>query len=470
MLLCDTDTMTHQSQGHLEWEADEGWNVPRYESPYSKRHLALRSVFINPGLVCNFNGQNMIYLAEENHWDNLASYSAMVSINLAMDMDNVTVNYDKSFAPYVRFLEKRCRVRTARYPPLSVCIATQRLTVNMTEDGEGIQLDTCPPLLEPLTKDMHPSILAVAYQPITIDKYPKLYRYPGLSTVIDYISGLYPNVIDMYTMMWIIGNSLVDPIVRPRTVMLAGPGGSGKSTVLRAIHSTMAGCCTMIPDGSLTSNDEGMSESIAASVVSSRMVICYDVDLERRNMNIGVFKNISGGDYVHVGMINAKSACSLALATNGLPNISDEPLYTSDAVVRRLVIVPMIVDVLGSGSADQEATAAEEYAEPRSIVDYMDFACACIYTRLKFSHMPIAPMTLLLTITCSKFAEAETKITEAVDRPPTRVEATSVIHIISELISCTPRQVITKCTLVSKFSVGYDNGFAFIKGLRTKYE
>src|SRR5699024_9760130 len=101
--------------------------------------------------------------------------------------------------------------------------------------------------------------------------------------------------------------------------------------------------------------------------VSSRMVICYDVDLERRNMNIGVFKHNSGGDYVHVGMINAKSACSLALATNGLPNIADEPLYTSDAVVRRLVIVPMIVDVLGSSSLGQGNAAAEEFTEPNSI-------------------------------------------------------------------------------------------------------
>ncbi|GKT67463.1 hypothetical protein ColTof3_14802 [Colletotrichum tofieldiae] len=261
-----------------------------------------------------------------------------------MGIENATVKYDKSFAPYAKCIGKYCSVRVAKYPPLSVCIGTVRLTVHFDYQSGRINFGLCEPLLPQSASELDPAILSLPHQPIATDMLPQVYTYPG--------------------------SSLLDPFTRLRAVMLAGPGGSVKSTVLKMVQRAMEGCCSMIPDGSLTSKRDGMSETVASAVVSSRMVVCYDVDLENHHMNLGTFKNISGGDYVQIGRMYTKSCCSLALATNGLPDTEEVPLCSSDAVVRRLLIVPMEVDVFGDDEMSRSADAA---LEPNDPVNYLDF-------------------------------------------------------------------------------------------------
>lgn len=457
------------SSGSIVYANDDGWMTPRVKgASVSPRHRKLYEHFAGPGLVCSLGGLDLVFLVEHNVWDNLAASQSVVSLNLAMGIENATVNYDTSFSPYINYVSKFCGVRQASYPPTSACIGTVRLAMTLDEASNTIKFELCPPLIE---GDLHGCILSLPYQPIATDKLPVSFTFPGKSTILNFISPFYPDVRDLLTMMWIIGNSVHDPLVRPRTVMLAGPGGSGKSTVLKVVQRAMKGCASMIPDGSLTSKSDKMSHEVAVAVVSSRMVVCYDVDLEKRHMNLSTFKNITGGDNVKVGDVYTKSCCSLILATNGLPDAVEEPLYRSDAVIRRLVIVPMEVDVFGyDPEMENESAGAEHLAlEPNDPVDYLDFICACLYIRTKHTHLPLSPMTMLLTLTASQYPLACDHIEECVDRGPTRAEACTVLGILSRILDCSEPQVITKCRLISRTCVVRDGNTQFIRGLRPRY-
>nr|QBH67427.1 AlNc14C654G12337 protein [Ustilago esculenta] len=46
---------------------------------------------------------------------------------------------------------------------------------------------------------------------------------------------------DLELLMWVIGNGLVDPPSKPRSVLLYGPGGDGKTTTIRTISECLCG-------------------------------------------------------------------------------------------------------------------------------------------------------------------------------------------------------------------------------------
>jgi hypothetical protein len=72
-----------------------------------------------------------------------------------------------------------------------------------------------------------------------------------------------------------------------------------------------------------------------------RLVSCYKLDLDTHTVNMSMFKNIIGADYVKVGDFMSKAVCSFIIAINGLPNVSRQPKFTSDAFSRRVVCLKM---------------------------------------------------------------------------------------------------------------------------------
>ncbi|GJD05438.1 hypothetical protein ColKHC_14263 [Colletotrichum higginsianum] len=125
----------------------------------------------------------------------------------------------------------------------------------------------------------------------------------------------------------------------------------------------------------------------------------------------------------------------------------------------------MEVDVFSDDKLSRSVDAA---LKPNSPVDYLDFVCTCLYTRLKYIHAPIGPMTMLLTFTASEYTVAKDHIEECMDRNPTEVEARTVIDILAKLLNCTDGEVITKCRLVSRACVQTDGPTRFIRGLRPR--
>lgn len=70
--------------------------------------------------------------------------------------------------------------------------------------------------------------------------------------------------------------------------MLYGPGVSGKSTILQMIYACLTGFCGVLPDGSLVGRAKSMSGEITDVIAGCRMVLCYDVDLEKDQLNMSI--------------------------------------------------------------------------------------------------------------------------------------------------------------------------------------
>lgn len=61
---------------------------------------------------------------------------------------------------------------------------------------------------------------------------------------------------------------MIDPVVRPKSLLLCGLGGAGKSKVLKMIEDALSGCCGMLcgmlAEGSLTRrSNKSMTADIA---------------------------------------------------------------------------------------------------------------------------------------------------------------------------------------------------------------
>lgn len=100
---------------------DEGWDKPIVPKKKAEvrgtGHTALQ-----PSLLCNLGGVQVLFVDVANSWNNLGSVSAMVRINGLMDINNATVSYGDAFIPYIKCIAKRYNHMLAETPPVSVYI------------------------------------------------------------------------------------------------------------------------------------------------------------------------------------------------------------------------------------------------------------------------------------------------------------------------------------------------------------
>lgn len=440
--------------GHISWKKDVDWEKPMVQTKGRDRFDDIDTWLYRPGLVCRIYGGEYIFIDTSNYWTNLASSEAMSRVNSLVGILNATVNYEKSIRAFLKYIVKRCNSRVGKSIPTSVCIGTKRLEIDFDRESRSVKFFDSKPLLDDISQSVHIGVAGVCIMPIDTVAIPELYTFPGKGDIVNYLQKLFPDMRDFMTIIWHIGNCLVDPVSRPKSVMLCGPGGSGKSTFLQQLYTCLIGCCGILPDGSLTGYTRSMHPDVAEVIASNRMAICYDVDLEKDQLNMGVFKNISGSDYIRVGHISCKTNCALTLATNGIVNIDKEPQYHTDAIMRRVVCVLMNVAAMSI-----PATIVPEDPESR-----IDFVCFCIYTRLCYESMPISPMTLLLTLCASRMDEALMYIKETFD-PITVFDGRGVISILAKLLKMTPEEVVFKSRLISPMSVVEIDGVTVIRGL-----
>jgi hypothetical protein len=441
--------------GSFNWEFDTAWTKPMVETSDSIRHKALNGELYNQGLMCRSQGGDYVFIDTSNSWCNLASHEAMSRIVDLAEMKNVSVSQDKAMRSLNKWITKRCSSRVCNPLPVSVCIGTRRYEMDIDADSRTIRFIPCRPLLTDIAPSAHPAVSQVCVMPVEFDVLPVSYTFPGHGAIMNYLMKLFRDDRDAVTYLWHVGNCLMDPVSRPRTVMLVGPGGTGKSTLMSQLMSSLVGCCSIIPNGALTSTKDEMSTEVSDAISSSRMTICVDVDLEKYRLNMSVFKNISGSDYIRIGYNFIKTNCSLTIGTNDLVNIDTEPSYLSDAILRRVVSIHMNVDALTVPPA----------VPPESSDARLDFVCACIYIRSRYDSMPVRPLTLLLTLCNSKMNEAVEYIEET-DEPVTLFQANEVLLILSSILNLPAESIPVKARLVSPYCVCNISGNAFLRGLR----
>nr|CDI56317.1 uncharacterized protein BN887_03640 [Melanopsichium pennsylvanicum 4] len=102
---------------------------------------------------------------------------------------------------------------------------------------------------------------------------------------------------DLHLVMWVIGNSLVDPASKPKLVLLYGPGGNGKTTTIRAISECLQGTVHMLSQDYLSGTKQVYSED-AVGCMTSRFVCYGDMELKSDSINALFWKMITGGNTV----------------------------------------------------------------------------------------------------------------------------------------------------------------------------
>lgn len=445
------------SQPGVIWAKDHRWSKPLIAYPGTERQDKIDNHLYFKNLMCNVDGERYVFVDMLNCWCNLAARVTMMRMCGLMGIKNATVNYPDATNGYNEFLIKRCDSIEVQDVPVSVCIGTDRYEVSLHENRKGMDFVESRQLIP--RREGIVSVPDVVYRacvmPIRSTIYPVSYVFPGKCELLGYMAQLFSDTRDLVTVLWHVGNCVVDPVVNPKSLMLYGPGGSGKSTVLRIIDNTLGSCCGVLLDGCLTSPVPGMPLSVASVIASHRMAVAYDVGLDRYPLNMSLFKNISGSDYVRVGEHTCKTNCSLTIGTNGFVDIRKQPDYTSDAIMRRLLAVYM----------DVSALDIPHVRQPSGADDYIDLACAAIYTRLTYEHPPVSPMNVLATICSSVYATAQRYIEETEDYIDI-YDAYEVLCIIATLTRQPVGVIAYKARLVSRSAVYQYQDKTFIRGLR----
>lgn len=442
--------------GFISWRPDENWLKTLVRSKSKLRNDEIERWLNKLLLLCRINGGEYMFVDTANYWCNLASDEALGRLNVIVDIINATVNLSASTRQFYKPIVKRCNANIGKPLPTSVCIGTERLEIEIGNDPNTIVFQTCRQLINTVPSSDE-IVGTVCIMPVDIDIIPEIYTFPGQGNILHILMRLFPDLRTYTTILWCIGNCLVDPVYRPKCLMLCGPGGSGKSTLLQQVYSCLLGCCGVLRDGSLVGAEKSMSDEISLVVASYRMALCYDMGMDKHPLNMPIYKNISGSDYVRVGHASIKTNCSLMLATNGLVDIDAQPGYLEDSILRRTVSVLMNVNAIDIPND----------SIPEDLGSRLDFCCAAIYIRLQYEHMPISPLDLLLTLCQSKIDEVLEHVEEST-LEPNLIEAVQAVDIISVILEMSSRELLFKARLVSPMCVVTYNNYSFLRGLKSR--
>lgn len=112
-----------------------------------------------------------------------------------------------------------------------------------------------------------------------------------------------------------------------------------------------------------------------------------------------------------------------------------------------------------------DTSQAEYESDPSLSHVKMDFLCACIYTRIKYSHLPITPEDLLITLCGNLYPRALKFVREERERAISILEGRAVLAILAGVLSCTTEKLIGRCRLISMSCIENTHMGYIIKGL-----
>ena len=448
----------------MEWFKDPHWLNAPVQFEGAEKWNTIKENVVESSLIASVNGQDVGYVDTMNIWVPLVSSTYALRMMQMAGNDKASVNFSSAFLPYADLFYKGTLENCVLSCPVSVCVGTRRLVLEWDRQSKTVRFGVCPPLINvgQTRLKLPVYIFGICSLPATHIATPASFNYPAPGEWYRHIEPFFPDKRDLVTYLWTIGNSLVDPIVRPRCVMLCGPGGSGKSTSLRGVRAALGTACGLLPDNFLLHHGSGAaipdarSREIALVVVSSRMVICFEIDLSKGRANMSVMKNITGGDYVKVGSQMSRSLTSLMIATNTIPNHEADPEFFSDALMRRVVLMMMSVDT----------SAAEHVPDPMNPIARLNLLCNAVTVRLMYDHMPISPLNVMLTLCGSKYYDALSVIEESPSGVITPLEGRDALNIIAAICSTTSLDIENKARFISKSCVASTDLGLVIKGLR----
>lgn len=379
----------------LDLIPDEGWDEELTSTP-SKGYKALKSKFVDDGLVAHYKGNTYIYLAAMNRWSVMISAEAQRQLCDITGGENASVSYLAASLPYIGYMEKHA-LRTSAIP-VSVCIGTKRLGVSKQE--RGIELTECTSIAS-IKESLDDRISGFCVMPCSFNQIPRSWSPGGTERMLKFIRVLFNDQIELLTIQWTLGLIAVDPSSVSKFLLLYGPGGTGKSTLIGLIEDVFNGCCGTISSGVLTSKNSNITAETARTIASNRVITAGDINLETNNMNLHTVKEITGHDSVSVPPIKVRTRCSLVAASNNLPHPRVQPTWCSAAISRRVLVVPMNI----------KTSFIPNVERPDSVEDCIDFLLSSVALYLdNVGSPPISMRSLMYTILGSGYAEIQEKI------------------------------------------------------------
>lgn len=204
--------------------------------------------------------------------------------------------------------------------PRSICIGISRLSILESSSGESIMFETAsvPPRL--LSNGLLSAKLrSLCLMPIINASYPTSVKKGFRCASYEYFRRFVTARKEIDTIMWVIGNSVLDPVSTARCVFLTGEGVTGKPSLCNYVYECL-GKCAFIVDAAVLYGNHGLSWSVASQCVSHWMMISPDVDFEQNRMNVQNFKTLLGHDYIKTEIGSAKTTASMLLGCNTLPD------------------------------------------------------------------------------------------------------------------------------------------------------
>lgn len=373
-------------------QEDDGWDGKLVQSKTGTKFDILKKELIDKGLVSYYEGNTYIYLIQSNVWAPFINSEAQRQLCDITGSESATVNYLSASEPYFSFLQKRA-FRIASVPQ-SICIGTWRLVITTLENG-GLKLDKSQDIANAdINLDIR--IRSFCAMPCALQYIPTAWVPDGEQRLYKYLRVLFRDPVELQTIMWIIGNALVDPGYSSKFLLLYGPGGTGKSTFIKCIENMFVGCCGTISSSSLTSRYD-MDEKTARIIASMRVVTAGDINLSTQKLNTHIIKQATGHDTLSIPPFKVTTRCTIVAGANDLPNPIDQPDWCTPAISRRAVVVPMEVSTI----------KIPNVTVPTNPEELLDMILACVNLFLRTPIMPISPRSVLYTILGAGFELVE---------------------------------------------------------------
>ena len=439
-----TDTM-------IELIPDSGWDDQISPGGSPRGFKNIRLSLLDHGLVAYCHGNTYVYLSASNSWSVFVSPEAQVQLCSIVGSDNASVNYLAACMPYIGFLEKHA-LRTSSIPT-SICIGTWRMSIFLKEEENKLIFQKTKNVAS-VNETLDSRVNSFCIMPCSFDELPLSWCPGGSQRLLRYLTVLFPNTKDLDTIRWVIGNAVVDPGTASKFLLLYGPGGTGKSTIIRAIEALLRGCCSTIKPGTLTDSKDDINIETAKAIASNRILTAGEINLETNKLNLHNVKVMTGHDSISVPPIKVTTRCSIVAGCNDLPDPSIQKSWTTTAIARRVVVVLMNV----------KTSLIPKLQMPDTVEDLQDFLLSCVYTRLTNTSMPISTKCILYTVLGDKYNEIKDKI-EITDNVTDQdiFDANTEIEIYLDL----PLHSIGElASLVSSDSIVTMSNISFIKNIR----
>lgn len=443
----------------ISYKHDTDWDVQVVSYASDTKWSSLKKAVIDPGLVCMVDGYSVFYHDVLGYWVPMFSKPAALRIAQIAGAKSATVSYYTAFEPYVPKLTKALFANIGSSMPLSVCIGSRRLRVDIDKSHKRLSFYPCNALLPKrvTNSELLDKLGDLCIMPTLHVKLPLTYTFNGYSKMLHFLSPMFPAKKDLVTFCWIIGNAICDPVRKTKSLFLCGPGGTGKSTLIRCIYNTLGLCSTIIRGNMLSIDNQHKTDDVLASVIGSRVVLCSELDFSQKNVNIELIKTITGNDYIAIAGATSKTSCSLIVGSNNLPDTKTHPEFLEDAMIRRCVYMKMLVDTI----------SASESPDPDDQVVTLDFLCYCIYVRLLYDAIPMTPDTLLLSLCGDRYFETRrhVRFVETDGDVINISDGRQLVGIISAILECSLESVTHRCYLISPGSVVQTPMGDIIKGM-----